>query len=134
MIRGKAQLVVEIKVLGIEIKVLQVIKENELGVEVLITSFYHPILKRVKELDPNIRTGVIVASRPIKAAQLALDANSNALFPKHVYVDSQMVKEAHRHNLAVYPWTVDTLNEIESLIKMGVDGIVTNKPDVLGLP
>lgn len=133
LIRGKAQLVVEIKVPEIEKKVLQVIKENELDRKVLITSFYHPILKRVKELDPNIRTGVIVASRPIKPARLALDANSNALFPKYIYVDLQMVEEAHRHDLAVYPWTIDALNEIKPLIKMGVDGIVTNKPDVLDL-
>lgn len=135
LLRGrKAQLVVEIKVLGIEKKVLQILKENELDRQALITSFYHPILKRVKELEPNMRTGAIIVSRPIKAAQLALDANSNALFPKHIYIDPQMVEEAHRHDLAVYPWTIDTLNEIEPLIKMGVDGIVTNKPDVLSLP
>ncbi|MFQ5999946.1 MAG: hypothetical protein ACE5J6_04130 [Candidatus Bathyarchaeia archaeon] len=71
--------------------------------QTLITSFYHPILKRVKELNPNMWTGAIIASRPMKATQLALDANSNALFPKHVYVDPQMVEEAHRHDLAVYP-------------------------------
>jgi glycerophosphoryl diester phosphodiesterase len=129
----KAQLVVETKVPEIEKKVLQIIKENELGRQVLITSFYHPILKRVKELNPNMRTGAIIASRPIKAAQLALDANSNALFPKHVYVDPEMVEEAHRHDITVYPWTIDALNEIEPLIKMGVDGIVTNKPDLLNL-
>jgi len=133
LIGRKARLVVEIKVPGIEKRVLEIIKENELEKEALITSFYHPILKRVKELNPNIRTGAIIASRPIKAAQLALDANSNALFPKHVYVDPEMVEEAHRHDLAVYPWTIDTLNEIDSLIKMGVNGIVTNKPDVLCL-
>lgn len=123
----------EIKVPGIEKKVLQVIKENELDREALITSFNHPILKRIRELEPKIRTGVILTARPIKAAQLALDANSNALFPKHVYVDPQMAKEAHKHDLAVYPWTVDALEEIEPLIKMGVDGIVTNKPDVLSV-
>jgi glycerophosphoryl diester phosphodiesterase len=134
LISGKAQLVVEIKVPRIEKKVLQIVKENELERDVLITSFYHPILKKVKELNSNIRTGAIVASRPIKTAQLAMDADSDALFPKHVYVDSQMVEEAHRHDLAVYPWTVDDLNAIEPLIGMGVNGIVTNKPDVLSLP
>jgi len=133
LIGRKAQLVVEIKVSEIEKRVLQIIKENELDRQTLITSFYHPILKRVKELNPNIRTGAIIASRPIKAAQLAMDANSDALFPRHIYVDPQMVEEAHRQDLAVYPWTVDTLNEIDPLIKMGVNGIVTNKPDVLGL-
>jgi len=131
LIRGKAQLVVEVKVLGIEKKVLQILKENEMDRQALITSFYHPILKRVKELNPSVQTGLIIASRPMKAAQLALDANSNALFPKHIYVDQQMVKEAHRHGLAVYPWTINILSEIEPLIKIGVDGIVTNKPDVL---
>jgi len=134
LMRGKAQLVVEIKVPRTEKKVLQIIKENELDRQTLITSFYHPVLKRVKELKPNIRTGAIIASRPMKPAQLALDANSNALFPKYVYVDPEMVEEAHKHDLAVYPWTIDTLNEIEPLIRMGVDGIVTNKPDVLSLP
>jgi len=131
LIRGKAQLVVEIKVPGTEKKVLQIIKENGLDRQTLITSFYHPVLKRVKELKPNMRTGAIIASLPMKPAQLVLDANSNALFPKHVYVDPEMVEETYRHDLAVYPWTIDTLNEIESLIRMDVDGIVTNKPDVL---
>ncbi|MGQ9459729.1 MAG: glycerophosphodiester phosphodiesterase [Candidatus Bathyarchaeaceae archaeon] len=131
LIRGKAQLVVEIKVPGIEKKVLQILKENELERQTLITSFYHPVLRRVKELNPNMRAGVIIASRPMKPAQLALDANSNALFPRYVYVDSEMVEEAHKHDLAVYPWTIDILSEVEPLIKMGVDGIVTNKPDIL---
>jgi glycerophosphoryl diester phosphodiesterase len=134
LIRGKAQLVVEIKIPEIEKRVLQILKENELDRQAFITSFYHQILKRVKELNPNIRTGAIIASQPIKAARLALDANSDALLPKHDYVDPEMVEEAHRYNLAVYPWTIDTLHEIEPLIKMGVDGIVTNKPDVLSLP
>jgi glycerophosphoryl diester phosphodiesterase len=129
--RGKAQLVVEIKVLGIEKKVLQTIKDNELERQSLITSFYHPVLKQVKELNSNIRTGVIIASRPMKPAQLALDANSNALFPKYVYVDPEMVEGAHKYDLAVYPWTIDILSEVEPLIKMGVDGVVTNKPDIL---
>ncbi|KPV63845.1 MAG: cytoplasmic glycerophosphodiester phosphodiesterase [Candidatus Bathyarchaeota archaeon BA2] len=80
LVRGKAQLVVEIKVPEIEGKVLRIIKENELDRQTLITSFHHPILKRVKELNPNIRTGAIVASRPIKAAQLALDATPMPCF------------------------------------------------------
>lgn len=134
LMRGEAQLAVEIKVPGIEEKVLQIIKENELENDSLFTSFYHPVLKHVRELDPNVKTGVIIASRPIKPAQLAIDANANALLPKHTYVDLHMVEESHKHNLTIYPWTIDTINEIRPLVKMGVDGIVTNKPDVLKGP
>ena len=134
LVRGKAQLVVEMKVPGTEERVLQEIEENGLENEALITSFYHPVIRRVKELNPNVQAGVIIASRPVKPVQPAIDANANALFPKYTFVDQQMVLVAHKNNLAVYPWTMDTLSEIKPLIEMGVDGIVTNKPDVLKSP
>jgi len=133
LVRGKAQLVVEMKVPGTEERV-QEIEENGLENEALITSFYHPVIRRVKELNPNVQAGVIIASRPVKPVQPAIDANANALFPKYTFVDQQMVLVAHKNNLAVYPWTMDTLSEIKPLIEMGVDGIVTNKPDVLKSP
>ena len=134
LVKGKAQLVVEMKVPRTEERVLQEIEENGLENEALITSFYHPVIRRVKELNPNVQAGVIIASRPVKPVQLAIDANANALFPKYTFVDQQMVLVAHKNNLAVYPWTMDTLSEINPLIEMGVDGIVTNKPDILKSP
>ena len=134
LVKGKARLVVEIKVPGTEKRVLQEIKENLLEDEALITSFYHPVIRWVKELNPNVQAGVIIASRPVKPAQLAIDAKANALFPKYTFVDQEMVLVAHKNNLVVYPWTVDTLSEINPLIKMGVDGIVTNKPSILKSP
>jgi len=134
LVKGKARLVVEIKVPGTEKRVLQEIKENRLEDEALITSFYHPVIRWVKELNPNVQAGVIIASRPVKPAQLAIDAKANALFPKYTFVDQEMVLVAHKNNLVVYPWTVDTLSEINPLIKMGVDGIVTNKPSILKSP
>ena len=131
LVGGRAQLVVEIKVPGIEEKVLQIIEKNRVESKALITSFHHPVIKRVRELSPNMRTGIIIASRPVKPENLSIDANANALFAKQTYVDIQMVEESHKNKLAVYPWTVDTLDEAKSLVKMGVDGIVTNKPDLL---
>jgi glycerophosphoryl diester phosphodiesterase len=131
MVKGKAKLVVEVKVPGIEGKVVRLVEESSMENEALVTSFYHPVLRRVKSLNNNVRTGVIIASRPVKPVQLALDAESNALFPKHVYVDREMVLEAHENGLPVYPWTVDTVEELKRLIEMQVDGVVTNKPNLL---
>jgi len=131
LMRGKAQLVIEIKVPRTEEKVLGIIKEGGLRNNVLIASFYHPTVKHVKELDSNIKTGIIISSRPVKPAQLVLNANSDVLFPRYVYVDKEMVREVHKNDLAVYPWTIDDPDEMRSLIEMDVDGIVTNRPDVL---
>jgi glycerophosphoryl diester phosphodiesterase len=41
-----------------------------------------------------------------------------------------MVQDAHDHGLKIYAWTVDEPSTIENMILLGVDGIVTNKPDV----
>ncbi|MHA1711389.1 MAG: glycerophosphodiester phosphodiesterase [Candidatus Freyarchaeota archaeon] len=131
VIKGKVQLVIEIKVPGIEEAVLRAVRKDNVEDAVLITSFHHPVVKQVKVLGANVKTGVIFASRPIQPVRLVIDANADALFPKHLFVDMQMVEEAHEHGLMVCPWTVDDPQEIRPLIEANVDGIVTNKPDVV---
>jgi glycerophosphoryl diester phosphodiesterase len=47
------------------------------------------------------------------------------------HVTRDLVDRAHRHGIAVVPWTVDDAATMDKLIDDGVDGIVTNRPDVL---
>jgi glycerophosphoryl diester phosphodiesterase len=42
-----------------------------------------------------------------------------------------MVAEAHSRKLRVIPWTVDREDEMGRLIDLGVDGLITNRPDIL---
>ncbi|MGE4415605.1 MAG: glycerophosphodiester phosphodiesterase, partial [Bacteroidales bacterium] len=121
-----AKLVIEMKIPGIEEKVLEAIHENHLK-DILITSFYHGSLKKVKIIDENIETGAIFSCQPLKPERLALDANSDAIFPKHKFVDQKMIKRAHKYDIKIYPWTIDNPKTAKKLIKLGVDGIVTNK-------
>lgn len=130
-VKHKAILVIEIKVLDIEDSVVRIIEKEGVEREVIITSFYHPILRRTKELNPIIKTGVIFKCHPIKPADLALSAHANSLFPEHRYISKQMIKEVHDYNLEIYPWTIDDPDRASQLIGMEVDGIVTNKPDIL---
>ncbi|KAG9223108.1 hypothetical protein PLEOSDRAFT_1074827 [Pleurotus ostreatus PC15] len=45
------------------------------------------------------------------------------------FTDQTMIDEAHKLGLTIKPWTVDSLNLVERLVKMGVDGIITDFPD-----
>jgi glycerophosphoryl diester phosphodiesterase len=46
-------------------------------------------------------------------------------------VDEQMVQKAHQKKMLILPWTVDKEEDMISLAKMGVDGIITNSPDIM---
>jgi len=46
-------------------------------------------------------------------------------------VDAAFVGAAHGAGLAVHVWTIDEADEMERLIELGVDGIMTDRPSVL---
>ena len=54
-----------------------------------------------------------------------------ARFGSIVVVDEQFVEAAHASGLAVHVWTIDDPDEMEHLVTLGVDGIVSDKPTVL---
>ena len=46
------------------------------------------------------------------------------------YTTKEMVEKAHQNNLKVIPWTVSDIETINHLIGIGVDGVITDLPDV----
>jgi glycerophosphoryl diester phosphodiesterase len=46
-------------------------------------------------------------------------------------VDERFVSAAHARDLAVHVWTIDELPEIRRLRALGVDGIMSDRPDLL---
>jgi len=51
--------------------------------------------------------------------------------PRYNQVTFDLIKEAHRLGIRVFVWTVDRRDDMIRLMKMGVDGIITNRPDIL---
>lgn len=124
----KACLIIEVKVEGVERKVVDALREADRLDYVMVTSFIHPLIKKVKELEPSVKTGVIVSGLPVKPVELALHAKAEAIFPNHKYLSREAVEEARRGGLQVYPWVVDRLDEAKRLMDLGVNGLVTNRP------
>lgn len=64
-------------------------------------------------------------------AKMISDLGGSIWCPNYRDLTKSLVTAAHSYNLKVVPWTADTEQEFEDLIQFGVDGIITNRPDLL---
>ena len=101
---------------------------------VLIQSFSAESLMKIHELEPSLPLIQLYWAGTSKSIQRDLDAASSyavGIGPYKRDVDATLVEAAHEHCLAVHPYTVNTVEEMEDLIALGVDGMFTNNPDLL---
>ncbi|WP_462164742.1 glycerophosphodiester phosphodiesterase [Pseudoalteromonas xiamenensis] len=96
--------------------------------QLLISSFNHPLLKRVKELLPAVRIGALTSSIPLEYAKFAQDLNAFSLHVDREFINTDFVNDAKQRGLKVYAYTVDKQKDIEHLKSLGVDGIFSNYP------
>ena len=62
--------------------------------------------------------------------KMVKSAGGRVWSPFYREVTPELVKEAHQEGLKVIPWTVNDPDDFKRLIKMGVDGIITDYPDM----
>jgi glycerophosphoryl diester phosphodiesterase len=130
---GKIQVNIEIKAAGCEKIVVDLI--NKLGMKnsAIVSSFDHGIIKKIRELDPEIAVAALISD--ITDAKQIDDIIGNckpdAVNPRYLYLNKTAVKAAHEKGLSVNVYTVNDPVTMQRLVKMGVDGIFSNYPDVL---
>jgi glycerophosphoryl diester phosphodiesterase len=98
-----------------------------------LQSFDVRTLQAARRLDPAWRQALLVA----RDGDRGLPANLDALgFVPEIYspdyrlVDEALLREAHRRGMQVIPWTVNTPGEMRRLKALGVDGLITDYPDL----
>lgn len=115
----------------IEKKLVRLIERNDLVNDALVIAFYHPSLKEIKDLNPDIQTGILYAAGLIEPWKVAETVGANALHPHYAYTMPEMIKEAQKREYLVHPWTINALLDIEQWLEYGVDGIASDFPDSL---
>lgn len=130
---GKIQVNIEIKAPGCEKIVVDLINKYDMKNTVIVTSFDHTILKKIKDLDPEVITGALVGdvSNEQQIKSIINLCKPDAINPNYLYLNKTKVKYSHDLGLFVNPYTVNDVISMKQQIKYGVEGIITNYPDVL---
>ena len=126
---GRLQVNIELKVVGVEQEVINLLERHSMKPNVLVSSFLHATLLIIKELNESIATAILVKEPIEDIISYALDFNANAVNPLHRLVTRELVEDLHSVSLKAYPWTVNDSSRMKTLYSLGVDGVVTDYPD-----
>lgn len=126
LVEDKKKIVLEIKEPGYEDLIIEKLQTYNLK-SPLLASFYHRSVEKVKRLNPDLKTGVIIASQPLNISNIALSVNADVIFIKKKFLDENIVENVKEYDLNIYPWVVDDIKQAKKFIELGADGLVTNK-------
>jgi glycerophosphoryl diester phosphodiesterase len=131
LVQGRAHLVVEVKQPEAAPACLEFFRNCAHLEDVHLISFWHPLVRWLKEQEPCLRTGVLMVGCPVDPVGLARAALAEALVLHFAYVTPELVAAAHAQGLLVYLWNIDDPVYLPPFLNMGVDGIGSNRPDVV---
>lgn len=117
---------------GLEEKVMEILKENNRKENIIISSFNHESLKRVREVDKTIKLGILYEGYLLGLDEYIrnLNLDISSVHPGVSYTDQALINEIHSKDLLGYIWTVNDKESVERLKGYGVDGIITNYPNL----
>jgi len=132
LIKGKAHAFIELKSLSLtlENQTVRIIEQNQMVEETVILSFNRDQLNRIKNLNSDIKTLLLV---PFFYGDInvLLDYDSIDYYgfsqdivsqnPEYVYL-------AHQNQKSIYVWTINDEEELKESVANDVDGIITDRP------
>ncbi|MFB6272577.1 MAG: glycerophosphodiester phosphodiesterase family protein [Salinibacter sp.] len=96
-------------------RVLRAVREGGVANRTIIQSFDERVLRVAR------REGAL----PVRLALLVMHGTADTLS-----VSEALVQAAHDRGLRVVPWTVNERDAVRRLVRLGVDGLITDYPDV----
>ncbi|MET0634745.1 MAG: glycerophosphodiester phosphodiesterase family protein [Chitinophagaceae bacterium] len=112
---------------------MAVIREKKLEDRVTIQSFDFRTLQYLHEHYPAIKTAMLIEGDDHRkpAEQLAdLGFKPTIYSPEYRLVTPELIRQMHQDGILVIPWTVNDKKHMDELKQMGVDGLISDYPNL----
>ena len=129
-IGSRSGVFIEIKAPGIENQVVRCLRRHPQNMDAYsVHAFDHRIIRRMIELIPSVRTGILQVSYLIDTCAVMRAAGATDLWQHADFIDSSLVVDVHSCGGRVIAWTPNSESQWESLARSGVDAICTDRID-----
>jgi len=116
---------------GMHHALLAALRNTESTARTVVISFDPATLVALRKADSSIMMGLLVNEKRPDIVEESLNAGARQLCLRSTLVTPDLIERAHKSDLHIIPWTVNSADEMRTMIAAGVDGIMTNFPDRL---
>lgn len=112
---------------------MAVVNDKGISDKVIIQSFDFRTLQYLHRQYPSIKTAMLIEDydkRSFDDQLKSLGFTPTIYSPHYSLVNNELIKKCHEKNIKVIPWTVNDKEAIERLKSMGLDGLITDYPNL----
>lgn len=114
---------------------MAVIHQKRIAGRTIIQSFDPRALVLMHKKYPSVKTSLLIEAfdkRSLDEQLKEIGFAPTVYSPNHMLVTKQLVNVCHQKGIKMVPWTINDLPRMKELIALGVDGIITDYPDLFG--
>ncbi|MDJ0650021.1 MAG: glycerophosphodiester phosphodiesterase family protein [Xenococcaceae cyanobacterium MO_188.B19] len=95
----------------------------------IISSFNHYELQQVRHLDSKINLGLLLYGVPLDYLKIAAKLKVTTIINNYNFIDLDFINDVHQKDFKCWAYTVNSLEDVEMMTKLKIDGIITNYPE-----
>jgi glycerophosphoryl diester phosphodiesterase len=96
--------------------------------KILVSSFRLDVMDVLKSSNLDYKLGYLYRFPSFVSREISTKTYIHSLHPSHKFLSSRIVLYYHKMGKKVYVWTVNKESHIRRLVRLGVDGIITDNP------
>ena len=113
--------------------IMEIVNAKKITKRVIIQSFDMRKLQYLHEKYPKIQTSLLIDEKePFEDYIDKLGFKPTIYSPYSVLVGKGLVDRCHAMGIKIIPWTVNSLKDIKYFMSLGVDGVITDFPNLMG--